>query len=158
MEIIFDDREIWMAVPDIIEWSSAGGYKYIDSETKKSEDDIRLEDFLNSLNNSQKKNITLDLLKKKRVYQYNQDNQKINSYLVYKCFFAELKEENKIYLLMNGKWYEIDSGFVNKVQKDYEKILNDSIKKYKIDFPLHIKGQHEPKYNKGVAKVKENFY
>ena len=71
---------------------------------------------------------------------------------MYRCIYCELSCEGEDYALNNGKWF--------KVNAEYLKNLNDSIKQIPISslqFPTY-QGNDEGAYNEGVYKGNQDYF
>lgn len=118
---------LWLAVPDIIDWDRAGGfcYRYPGAESNASHDqsslsappvfdDLKINDFLDSL--QAKKQLSVEYLRRRRAYRIDTDSGKPReSWPIYKCIYAELELNGRTYLLTGGKWYSIEANFVNEI-------------------------------------------
>ena len=143
----------WMAVPEIIRWEDITGFRYKKNSSIKS--DICIQDFLDSLNSKEKESLDINLLNKKTVCCVNSENDMdLHKWSIYNCIYCEIKIKDKLYLLNNSKWYEIEQDFVKKVNKTFQNIRNE---KYKISLPK-FNHDNEAEYNKGISKNNKNFY
>ena len=148
--------KIWLAVPEIIDWSIVAGFSYKSNKKEGIEDDIRLYSFLDSLPEDKRNNLDLELLKNKRVYCFDANNDEIrHMWRIYDCLYCEIYDEEakKTYLLSNGNWYEIEKDFAMQVNSDFVKIRN-SESEFKIP-EYNYKNENE--YNKKVAQEDNNF-
>jgi uncharacterized protein (TIGR04141 family) len=119
--------DIWMAVPDIVEWSRISRFRFVSPGQVLEDADIHLKRFLALLG---KTKVTVDLLKNKRVVAVDADGDKLKVWTVYKCLCAELDYNKESFILSGGKWYMVDKKFVERITADY----ND-IKDYDGKFP-----------------------
>jgi uncharacterized protein (TIGR04141 family) len=121
-------RGIWMAVPEVVDWIDFSGFKYSRSKNAQIHQDLDLQEFLNSMNNQ---NISIDLLKSKGVYFVSARNEDITeNWSAFRCIYAELTIDNKLFILYNGKWFEISNNFTETVIEDFASIPDSN-----IDFP-----------------------
>lgn len=141
--------DVWMAIPDIIEWEDVSGFSYSDKK-ENLVDDITIEDFKNSLSEKQKDNLNLYFLKKNKVYCFKSStDEEYNSWSYFKCFYCEIAKDDREIILTNGKWYEITKDFVKEVENNYKIALNKS---FEITLVECEEKQHEDKYNENLAK------
>lgn len=148
-----NENTIWMAVPEIINWENVAGFKYKKNSSEKN--DVHIIDFLDSLTDKEKTNLNIKSLKKKQVCCISSENDmELYRWSVYHCIYCEIKIQSKLYLLNNGKWYEIDQNFVEKVNKIFRKLRN---KKSNISLP-EFNHKNEIEYNKETSKNNKNFY
>lgn len=150
-------EKTWMAVPELINWADVAGFAFKNTKNKSLwKDDILLLDFLDSLTDKEKNKITVDLLKKKKIYCYSMKNEQIKKqWSGYNCFYCECSDEdNKIFLLSNGKWYEIENNFSKQVDNDFQTLRN---KRSSFNLPTY-QHQNENDYNKKVAEVDSKYF
>lgn len=145
-ELIIEEHttKIWMATPEEIDWSRVQGFKYRNSRSNLHED-ISLRDYLESLEG---KEPSLKKLRNDKIFGISSETEDIlYSWSAYNCIYAEIEENGKTYLLTNGKWYEIDENFVDRINTDFH-----SITKYSENFPEYTNAyQNENNYNEAVA-------
>lgn len=113
-KIIAGSNDIWMAVPEIINWSEIKGFKYCGSNLY---DDIDI----NIVKNSFREPLNcIEQLKSKRIVAISAiDDSERHHWSAIKCLFGELLIENNAYCINNGKWYCINNDFVEQVNYDY---------------------------------------
>lgn len=138
-----DYNNLWLAIPEIINWDSVKGFIYTNGK-KILYHDINLEGFLATVDDNEP--ITLELLKKRRVSCADEDhNYVFKSWSIHKCLYAEIDYNNK-YILNDAKWYKVSEDFVTKTNEDFRKLGRSSLK-----LPEYC-GGGESKYNSDVAK------
>jgi uncharacterized protein (TIGR04141 family) len=153
------DEKTWMAIPEIIEWSTVAGFSYSPTSSSDSFNDILLEEFLGSLPDHQRQKMSINYLKNKAVYCIDSTNDQVKySWSVYNCLYCEIEDtkESIVYLLTNGKWYKIDKGFVNVINKEFDAISKTPPLIKLPDFKTSIHDT-EASYNSWVAKNDNNF-
>ncbi len=148
-------KKVWMAVPELIDWFDIKGFTYKE-KTENYQEDISIEDFLESLSENKRNNLDLEILKTEKIYCYdaNNDLQKYK-WSVYNCLYCEVHddENNKIYLLSNAKWYEIEQDFVGQINNGYKKLRD---KGHVISLPDYHH-ENENDYNNKVAVERDEF-
>jgi len=109
-----NSSNIWMAVPDVIDWSEIKGFKYCGSDI---DDDI----FVSKVKDSFREGLSnFEQLKGKHIVALSAlDDSERFRWTAAKCLFGELTLDEKAYCINNGKWYCIDANFVNQVNQDY---------------------------------------
>lgn len=155
-EIKKDEPEkIWLAVPDIIDWSGIEGFTY-NNKGEDTFDDLYLTDFKNYLG---KKLVDLTVKKLKHTYDihyiYDFAKSEYGNWNVYDCLYCEIKLGDDYYILNNKKWYKIDKDFVADINSRF-----DSVPKIDLGFPEYKesvfagKGDNkgEGGYNKKVSE------
>jgi len=110
--------KIWMAIPDVIDWSDVKGFKY--ANRRELSDDIEISIFVESF----KTEINdINQLKTKYVVLNSASTDgELLSWSAYKCIYAEIEVANNHYVLNNGKWYKIETSFVDFINKSYNNI------------------------------------
>ncbi|MBI5870978.1 MAG: TIGR04141 family sporadically distributed protein [Actinobacteria bacterium] len=141
-------EKTWIAVPQIIEWEDVAGFKYRNSIRDQNEDDISLPAFLESLTATAREDVSLELLKSRKVYCFSAStDQLLHRWPIYNCIYSEISISGKTYLLNNGKWYQINDDFAAKVNSDFE-VLRDAGST--LSFP-DCGNEREDVYNQRVA-------
>ncbi len=143
-------ENIWMSVPEIVDWAGIDGFKYRQSKKWAAEPDIELTAFLASLSATEKQSLSIDALRNKYIFCYGATTQDvINEWRAYNCLYCEVIDSNSgnTYLLNNGKWYEVEKSFATRVNSLFTTIR---------DLPAGIAlpdctQKDEGKYNLGVA-------
>lgn len=146
-----ENKNIWMAIPDILDWSGLKGFKF----QKNSKDDevyeiLDFELFVSTF----KSEFTIDNFKKKDIYIVYSNETPDKSYPAYKCLYGEVKHDDKLFILNGGSWYQVDNTFQDIVEKYYLSLP-------KKDFaPPFVEYCHngEGDYNKYVCDQKDSEY
>ena len=114
-------HDLWMAVPDIIDWDRVEGFQ-IGSQTDENDepilqDDVLLADVLRSF----KKPLTsIDQLKNKRVTAISKENGlPYQGWQAHKCLVGDLAYGGESYCVLDGAWYEIRSDYLNRINEDF---------------------------------------
>jgi uncharacterized protein (TIGR04141 family) len=144
-----ENVQVWMAIPEIIEWEDVAGFSY-SNKKENLVNDILLEDFQKSLSDSQKRSLDIDLLKNKKISCFrSSSDQEYVSWSAFNCLYCEVAKDGRKILLSNGKWYEIAKGFVDEVETSYKNTIDNSLEINYIDCN---KKEHEDKYNERLSK------
>ncbi|MFH1614600.1 MAG: TIGR04141 family sporadically distributed protein [Planctomycetota bacterium] len=141
----------WMAVPEIVEWEHVSGFKYSHKKGEELNEDIDIFSFLTILSDDEKQNLNLDFLKRKTIYCIGAQNEEVKyQWRAYDCLYCEEQDskKKKTYLLSNGKWYEIETGFAQQVNSDFQRIRTVGST---ISLPFY-KHKNENDYNEKVAQ------
>lgn len=146
-----DFTKTWLAIPDIIEWSDIAGFKYQKPKQADIRDDIDWGSYLAFLGTETPH--TVDVFRKQYVHAISQSSgQAFHSWPVYRCIYCELHLDGEDYALSNGKWYRVDTNFL--------KSLNDSIKQIPdatLSLPDYL-GNDEGAYNEGVHHDNPGYF
>lgn len=140
---------IWMAVPEVIEWENVAGFKY---DGEKIEPDIEIDKVVASFRSGFSQYVQL---KNKSIYAISaQDN--VTNYAAWrasKCLFGEVEVDGKAYCINNGYWYCVDKDFVHLVNAEYE-----SIPVSKMEFAeCEKKHTNENLYTVDFVKTKPDY-
>jgi uncharacterized protein (TIGR04141 family) len=149
-------EKIWMSVPELVDWADVSGFSYKNNNKAEIKDDVYLSDFLESLSEDEKNNIDLDILKKRKIYCFSTSSDELkHQWRAYNCIYCEIKDEGKkkIYLLSNGKWYEVENDFANQVNNDYQQLRSSNPS---LSLPAY-EHANENDYNEKVAQKNHNF-
>jgi|WetSurMetagenome_2_1015567.scaffolds.fasta_scaffold02226_8 uncharacterized protein (TIGR04141 family) len=145
-----DFGKIWMAIPDLIEWSDLKGFKAIPRQ-KELTDDINISDFVNSFNKNEGIE-NIGQLKNRTITAFSAStDSEVDSWTSFRCIYGELEKDNKQFIINNGKWYEVESNFVKTINKIYSEIRLSDIILPKYD---HL---DEADYNKKITEENSNF-
>lgn len=115
----FDDR-CWLAVPDILDWSQVGGFRYSQATRTPEVYDIDLSSFLETLKDPH--DLSESLLKNRSVFCMDLNDQVIRRWNVFNCLYCELDHQGHSYVLNAGNWYALDKDFVTLVDDSFAKI------------------------------------
>lgn len=95
--------------------------------------------------------ITRQLLRSERIYLYGADEQRLAAWPLYDCLEAEVELDDKIYLLSEGDWYQIDRDYTEQVNRFFEAATRST-----LPFPPYGT-KHEGPYLRRIAD-NQNFY
>ena len=117
--------KIWMAPPEIIDWVDIRGFKYSRRKTAPIFTDLDAAEFLDEL---AVEGVTIELLKSSTVLAISaRTDEPIDHWPAYRCFYAEARIDDSIYVLNNGKWYKIAAEFCEQVLEYFDNIPNSEI-------------------------------
>ncbi len=106
---------IWMAVPEIINWSEIAGFKYYGRELL---DDIYVRRVIESFREPL---LSIEQLKTKKISAISSvDDTTKHRWSANRCLYGELFLDERAYCINSGKWYRIDNNFVEQVNRDYD--------------------------------------
>jgi len=149
-----DTNRIWMSIPEMLNWEEVSGFKF--HKRGELKDDIEWKDFLDEIvknvNNFNEKHLDRDIL----VIDSN-GNQKF-IWKVYQCIYAEIEYGETTYILNSGKWFEVNHDYLNKLNREYLEIIQES-RNYALPLPNSKKGEHEGEYNERVGEnFRDNYF
>lgn len=137
-------NKVWMAVPEVINWSDVSGFRY--GRPKRSDlcDDLDMQEFLGTLN---KVPVTIDILKGQNVYLISAATDNVSlRWSAFRCTYAEIEWNGQLHLLNNGKWYAIAKDFTEQVTSEFTNTPESTIELPGCD------GNDEGAYNIVAAK------
>ena len=121
-------ERLFLAVPEIIEWANVEGFRFRDNDDETFRD-ILLPDFLKTVRD--RNEISLPYLKQRSVSIVHSDtNVTERRWTVFHCLNCEIEREGNTYILTEGRWYQINTSFVARVNERVARI-----DKYSISLP-----------------------
>lgn len=139
--------KIWMAVPEIVDWVRIEGFRFSQSESAELNADLHLTDFFNSLRDPTR--INMNTLKSRRAFAIDHESGATAfQWSVIRCICCELEHNNETYILSDGKWYQIESSYVETVDRYVGQIQST-----KLTLPEY-KHNSEEDYNKAFVTSK----
>lgn len=130
---------VWMSIPEIIDWNRTDSFKF---NSDKHYDDIDIQ-ILKAEHNGA---ISIKNLKYKKLSSVNEDGTTIKQWPLYKCLYAEIKNNSKQFIFNEGKWFELSDDFVQEVNNYYNDFtISDIILR---DYDV----REEEKFNEQLAK------
>lgn len=145
-----DLDKIWMAAPSILDWVDIKGFKYSKSKSAELRDDLDVHEFLSLLTPEE---MTLGTLKSRLIYAVSSKNDtELDHWTAYSCLYVETTIGERVFILNNGKWYEIAAGFTQQVIQDF-----NAIPESEIQLP-HYAHTDEGDYNEQLPAVLANSY
>ena len=152
--------KIWLAIPEIIDWSGIEGFKY----KKRSEnlfEDLYLKDFKNYLGEKINE-LSINQLKHTHNIYCGIDFSKseFKRWGVYDSIYCEIENDGSCYVLNNKKWYKIDNDFVSQINTKFANMPRAAfaLPDY-LEDRFFGKGEDmgEGGYNKNVSEEDESF-
>lgn len=120
-----EENRLFLAVPDMVDWTSIVGFKFRDSDDE-IHTDLSLPDFLNTVRNPE--TLTCQYLRQRRVFQIHADTGVAEPrWSVYHCLNCEVAGDGKMYILTESKWYEVNASFVAQINERVKKVVTDNI-------------------------------
>jgi uncharacterized protein (TIGR04141 family) len=136
-------EHIWMAPPEVIDWSDVKGFRYI---KKISQDVPDLEPlaFLEAANGI---DLSIDWLKSAKILLISaQSDNEAKRWPAYQCIYAEIEINGTMHVLNAGKWYQVATDFTQIVQADFASIPDSA-----IQLPDYAHHGNENAYNVAIA-------
>ncbi|WP_354690175.1 TIGR04141 family sporadically distributed protein [Phytobacter sp. RSE-02] len=147
-----DTIDIVLGEPEIVDWERQRGYCFERRSNSPIYSVIALEHFIKHCK-LKKIDINIDVLKNKCIYTLDDQNESINSWSIYRCLYAEIKNGDRSYILRNGVWYCADRDFLLLVDNAINQI---SIYEDQTSLPLYS-FEYEEDYIRDVCKKDSSF-
>ena len=138
-----DHENIWLTVPEIVDWNRVVGFKYSESNRAPQHYDIRVTDLLETFKEEMS---DIGRLKQRRIYCVDADGLTVFERPAYRFVYAELQHDGDIYVLNNGKWYKVSRSFSDQINRYFR-----DVPKYSKSLPI-FEDDTEGGYNERVAK------
>ncbi len=141
------EERVWLAVPDVIEWSDVEGF-YYQGDRNQVFPDLFMKN-LREYFDSKGLELNVENLRKHFACSVSSSHGNvINRWKLFNCLCAEISNttDNKFYILSNGKWYNVEVDFAAQVNIEYRNILDTS-----SALPTCTTGEDEATYNERVA-------
>ncbi len=141
-----DFDRLWLAVPEIIDWSSVAGFRYRENGTELY-DDLHITEFLRHV--KKPGTLTVQRLKQKRAYAiYSDGTRPAEDWPVFRCIHFELAHKGNNYVLSGGRWFRLKPNFVKAVDDFVNPLLKST-----HPYPKSTATEAEGKYNTRVSKA-----
>lgn len=144
-------EKLHLAPPEVIDWQSVEKFRI--SGTGQTEyDDLDIDEYLDALGDKTEQ-LTVQKLKSYRVSMcWTGSGQFQDRWSLFNCVVWETMHEAHLYALVEGKWFEIESNFAERVRNFVE-----SIPKPANPLPGAKTGEREDQYNQRVAQTDESL-
>jgi uncharacterized protein (TIGR04141 family) len=143
---------IWMSIPEIIDSSRLDGFSYNDS--REIYPNINLREFLYEINR-RRSDLEIEDFEKNKISMVNTDEVETEHWKAYRCLYAEIERDKKIYLLNGGEWFEVNMDFSKEIKDFYDSMIKKTNSLKLVDLPA-CSFNKEREYNEYVSK-KGNF-
>lgn len=146
-----DSDNLWLAVPELVDWNRVGGFRYSPSDDADQFEDLHFESFLDSLRS--RSTVSLSTLKSRKAYCVDRETEAVSlTWPVYRCIAYEVSVDEQTYVLNEGKWYEVEPDFVSEVST-YVNALQPS----SIAFPGYSHSG-EAAYNEALCEAIDGLH
>jgi uncharacterized protein (TIGR04141 family) len=139
--------DVWLAVPDLIDWGDFGGFRYSTSDRQGVLEDIGFETYLEYVRRPTE---TLDLntLRRHQVHWVSAASDlPREQWPIYRCIYAEIESRGNTFLLNNGKWFQVASTFMAEVNRSIARLPETT----RVRLPEYD-DEDESKYNLRVSR------
>ncbi|MUK71317.1 TIGR04141 family sporadically distributed protein [Aliivibrio fischeri] len=145
-------ESIWIACPEIIDYSDFSGFSYTTTTKKGCSVCIHPELDLEAYVYESKLRLptSVETLKRRQIYAYNSADIQVKSWSLFRCLNGEVELNGEIFVLNDSQWYRIEKSFSESVNSYF-----NSLPRSEIVFPRYGM-QTEGEYLKSIADG-ENF-
>lgn len=120
-----DIATIWMAVPEVVDWVDIKGFRYLRRKEADLVDDLDVKEFLEAIKDEP---LDIDLLKHSSIFRVSSRTDEVDAtWSAYQCLYAELRHRKHVYILNNGKWYEIVEKFAERINKGFSDVAQSDV-------------------------------
>lgn len=138
--------KLWLALPEMIEWSEISGFCY-SGRFEELKEDVHLRDFLEAVPSEE---LTLQLLKRRTIRAMDVAEEHVRyEWHVYQCVYFECELDDDTYILASGKWYRISTDFLETVNGTVARLARTTPKLPRFDPGTD---NNESEYNERVAR------
>jgi uncharacterized protein (TIGR04141 family) len=139
-------ENVWMAVPDIVDWASISGFRHVRAKRARLCEDLTLEEFLEEFPNG---SLTLEKLKAGLIFALGTEkDEPVAKWSAFECTYAEIDHQRRKYILNNAKWYNIAQGFAEEIEQDFSRMAESD-----LDLPDYQGGTELEYNNRAVAQL-----
>lgn len=145
-----DTERVWMAPPSIVDWVEIKGFKL--STKKKAElvSDLDIRALIAEFDGEE---VTLQRLKDRKVVSVSSKTDEAKDrWSAFNCIYAEASLDGSTYVLNNGKWYEIEQAFVDRVVADFSAVSDAA-----VELPPYAH-ENEGKYNEAATETLDGAF
>jgi uncharacterized protein (TIGR04141 family) len=142
-------ERLWLAAPEILDWSQVDGFLYQgEPDDEEPHPDLHVAEFVNTLRDVTA--LTASSLRSRRVRCVPiSGGNPIDTWTAYQCIYCEIDEGGETFLLSGGKWYRVEKSFVSQVNAAVKKI---SAAGYSLPAYDTSRDTCERDYNERVAR------
>lgn len=138
------DQNIWLAVPDVLQWEAVAGFRI--GNRHDLVEDVRIDAVFPEDGDLPQ---SYEDLHAARISVVNQaGGTVVNNWHGSECLYGEIEYQGNSYCANNGRWYRIDAGYKSSIESEYEKIPL-----YDERLPDYRAGEREGPYNQRVVEA-----
>jgi uncharacterized protein (TIGR04141 family) len=136
-------RNIWMALPEVVDWGRVHGFRYSTRRNAPLHYDIHIEEWLEDIGSID--GLSIEFLFRKKVFASDTNGDDAIIWPVYKCLYCEIEDSTSTFLLSGGTWYSVKRNLVQQVNDTFARIP-----RRQEPFPTYAHDS-EQAYNAAVA-------
>lgn len=108
-------QNVWTSIPEIVDYNSMDTFRLKSDEIY---DDLSIDLIKNEYDSAFNENN----IKSRKIECLNADENVARRWPVFRCLYADFEYNQRRYLLNDGKWYEVDADFVQRVENFYKNV------------------------------------
>lgn len=145
------DENVWMCIPDFIDWENVEYFKYLGGQA----DDIYVDRFAERIDDDREPAKCIDFLKTSKINAFSSEEKLLYSKSAYYCITAEVDLNGKTYLLNESKWFEIEDSFSAELKQLKIDIAQNSESYQSANLIPYKSSVHKTEggYNEACAKT-----
>jgi uncharacterized protein (TIGR04141 family) len=115
-------ENIWLAPPEVLNWTQALFFAYSLSHLEPELHDISLGSFCKLVLNNDPRRVDLEALERHFVYAIDDNAIARYKWPIRRCIYAQVSYSGALFFLSSGRWYRISDSFVQEVNDDIGRI------------------------------------
>lgn len=141
---------IWLGEPEIVDWESQTGYSFDRRLRTPQFPTLQLDKLIDYM---AKGGLlpTCENLRHQSVHVNDVNYMSVRRWTAYRCLYAELSMDGKLYILRNGEWHIVSANFVERVDTALLKVDIDT-----TPLPVYAHDGEGP-YNEACAHTQTNM-
>lgn len=143
-----DRDNLWMAIPEVIDFTQPYSLELCGGSIV---DDLDVDEVIHTVYDDSVE-ITIPMLKARKVVAKNGDDIKIGQWNYYRCIYTEVRQNDSLYILNEGEWYNVESNYLEDVEQFYS---NAAISN--LIFPECGPSEKEGDYNRRYSASYDNY-
>jgi uncharacterized protein (TIGR04141 family) len=145
-----DTESMHLAPPEALDWQNISGFYYWNPDTAPKHEDLDVDDAISEILGHVASPLTGTYLRRSHVWIEFRENLPVARFTVYSALVFETQVDDRLFVLSDGDWHEVDLGWANSVRQQVA-----GIHPALIALPDAHSGEHEREYNIRAAKSLE---
>jgi uncharacterized protein (TIGR04141 family) len=139
--------DIHLAPPEPMPWDRLEGFTYSRRRDEPLDPDPRITSYLEGVRSIDE--LDVKKLKRDRVMAISSETQlPLEAWQVYRCVVYEAREDDLLYALVAGHWYEVSASFADEVMR-----FAESLPELELPMPDAAEAIREDEYNRQAAEA-----
>ena len=142
-----DWQQAYLAPPEPLDWERVEGFGFSGTRDRAMYDDLVLDDYLRSVGEDARREITLEKLRRDKAGIYWTGAATLDKrWNIYSCLVWETQREGRLHALLAGTWFQVEIGFAEQVSEYIATIDTEA-----LALPSARSGEWEQPYNERAA-------